>query len=170
MSQWQNCSGSATWLLTQIDADGDTLFGPCDLGLGFPELGSVSLAELASVKGRLGLGIERDLWLKARFPLSFAPKQRAAPATSPKPSGSATAEALGNPIPSFRRTRRSKSADKASLPDITCPRQPVRFDAKIVAKGALPLYPPNHDSPRSRDRQHRRAAGRAGRAGLGARR
>ncbi|BCH12850.1 single-stranded DNA endonuclease (plasmid) [Mesorhizobium sp. 131-3-5] len=70
MSQWQNCSGSATWLLTQIDADGDTLFGPCDLGLGFPELGSVSLAELASVKGRLGLGIERDLGFKARFPLS----------------------------------------------------------------------------------------------------
>ncbi|WP_425462871.1 DUF2958 domain-containing protein [Mesorhizobium norvegicum] len=35
-----------------------------DLGFGFPELGSVSLAELASVKGRLGLGIERDLCLQ----------------------------------------------------------------------------------------------------------
>ncbi|RWO94450.1 MAG: DUF2958 domain-containing protein [Mesorhizobium sp.] len=63
-------TGPATWLLTELDADGDTLFGLCDLGLGFPELGSVSLAELQSVKGRLGLGIERDLFFHARFPLS----------------------------------------------------------------------------------------------------
>ncbi|GLS35459.1 single-stranded DNA endonuclease [Mesorhizobium tianshanense] len=63
-------TGPATWLLTELDADGDTLFGLCDLGFGYPELGSVSLAELESVKGRLGLGIERDLYFKARFPLS----------------------------------------------------------------------------------------------------
>ncbi|PAQ05468.1 DUF2958 domain-containing protein [Mesorhizobium temperatum] len=63
-------TGAATWLLTELDADGDTLFGLCDLGFGFPELGSVSLAELESVKGRLGLGIERDLYFKARFALS----------------------------------------------------------------------------------------------------
>ncbi|RWX68863.1 DUF2958 domain-containing protein, partial [Mesorhizobium sp. M2A.F.Ca.ET.039.01.1.1] len=56
-----NPVGAATWLLTELDADGDTLFGLCDLGFGFPELGSVSLAELASVKGPLGLGVERDL-------------------------------------------------------------------------------------------------------------
>ncbi|RUU01122.1 DUF2958 domain-containing protein [Mesorhizobium sp. USDA-HM6] len=65
-----NPTGAATWLLTELDADGDTLFGLCDLGFGFPELGSVSLAELQSVKGPLGLGIERDLYFKARFPLS----------------------------------------------------------------------------------------------------
>jgi hypothetical protein len=63
-------TGAATWLLTELDADADTLFGLCDLGFGFPELGSVSLAELQSVKGRLGLGIERDLYFKGRFPLS----------------------------------------------------------------------------------------------------
>ncbi|PBB51869.1 DUF2958 domain-containing protein [Mesorhizobium loti] len=63
-------TGAATWLLTELDADGDTMFGLCDLGFGFPELGSVSLAELASARARLGLGIERDLWFKARFPLS----------------------------------------------------------------------------------------------------
>ncbi|RVC60517.1 DUF2958 domain-containing protein, partial [Mesorhizobium sp. M2A.F.Ca.ET.046.02.1.1] len=39
-------TGAATWLLSELDADGDTLFGLCDLGFGFPELGSVSLAEL----------------------------------------------------------------------------------------------------------------------------
>lgn len=46
------------------------LFGLCDLGMGFPELGSVRLSELESVKGRLGLGIERDLYFTARYPLS----------------------------------------------------------------------------------------------------
>ena len=65
-----NPCGAATWLLTEMDSDGDTLFGLCDLGFGSPELGFVSLAEIESVKGPLGLGIERDLYFKARFPLS----------------------------------------------------------------------------------------------------
>ena len=43
----------ATWLLTDIDEDGNRAFGLCDLGLGFPELGYVSLTEL--------VGVERDL-------------------------------------------------------------------------------------------------------------
>ncbi len=52
----------ATWLLTEIDPhDHDHAFGLCDLGQGFPELGYVSLAELQSVRGRLGLPVERDL-------------------------------------------------------------------------------------------------------------
>ena len=63
-------TGAATWLLTELHADGDTLFGLCDLGFGFPELGSVSLAELESIRGPFGLGIERDLHFEARFPLS----------------------------------------------------------------------------------------------------
>jgi len=51
----------ATWLLTEIDPDDhDHAFGLCDLGQGFPELGYVSLAELQSVRGRLGLSIERE--------------------------------------------------------------------------------------------------------------
>lgn len=64
-------TGAATWLIAEMDpGEPDILFGLCDLGMGFPELGSVSLSELESVKGRLGLGIERDLYFKARFPLS----------------------------------------------------------------------------------------------------
>ena len=52
----------ATWLLTELNpADEDILFGLCDLGLGNPELGYVSLQELKTVHGRLGLPIERDL-------------------------------------------------------------------------------------------------------------
>ena len=57
---------SATWLLTEIDPDDeDHAFGLCDLGQGFPELGYVSLTELQSVRGRLGLPIERDLHFEA---------------------------------------------------------------------------------------------------------
>ncbi len=62
---------NATWVLTELDPDDpDIAFGLCDLGLGAPELGNVSLAELASVRGRLGLPIERDLHFQANKPLS----------------------------------------------------------------------------------------------------
>lgn len=63
--------GSGTWLLASLDPyDRDTLFGLCDLGLGFPELGTVSLTELRAVRGRLGLPIERDRHWQATHPLS----------------------------------------------------------------------------------------------------
>jgi Protein of unknown function (DUF2958) len=55
--------GAATWLLTELDPnEPDIAFGLCDLGMGFPEIGSVSLAEIASIRGPGGLGIERDLY------------------------------------------------------------------------------------------------------------
>lgn len=61
----------ATWLLTELDpSEPDRAFGLCDLGLGCPELGYVSITELASVRGRLGLPIERDLYFTASRPLS----------------------------------------------------------------------------------------------------
>lgn len=51
----------AIWLLTELDPENpDIAFGLCDLGMGFPELGTVSLAELASIEGPLGLRIQRD--------------------------------------------------------------------------------------------------------------
>lgn len=63
--------GGATWLLTELDPDNpDIAFGLCDLGLGFPELGSVSISELESVRGKLGLPIERDLHFTAEQTLS----------------------------------------------------------------------------------------------------
>jgi hypothetical protein len=53
---------NCTWLLTEVDpADPDIAFGLCDLGMGFPELGSVSISELEAVRGKLGLPVERDL-------------------------------------------------------------------------------------------------------------
>ncbi|WP_186139505.1 DUF2958 domain-containing protein [Burkholderia gladioli] len=61
----------ATWLLTEIDPDDhDLAFGLCDLGMGMPELGWVSLQELATVRGKLGLPIERDLYFRAEKRLS----------------------------------------------------------------------------------------------------
>ena len=44
-----------TWLLTEIDEGTDLAFGLCDLGMGDPELGYVSLIELRTVRGKLGL-------------------------------------------------------------------------------------------------------------------
>ncbi len=57
---------NCTWLITELDPDEpDIAFGLCDLGLGFPELGNVSITELSQVRGRLGLPVERDLGFKA---------------------------------------------------------------------------------------------------------
>jgi hypothetical protein len=62
---------NATWLLTELDPmEPDRAFGLCDLGLGFPELGYVSIAELESLRGPLGLWVERDLHFSARQTLS----------------------------------------------------------------------------------------------------
>jgi hypothetical protein len=61
----------ATWLLTEIDPGSpDEAFGLCDLGLGCPEIGYVSLTEIASVRGKLRLPVERDLYFHAAKPLS----------------------------------------------------------------------------------------------------
>ena len=58
--------GAATWLLSELDPDEpDHAFGLCDLGFGSPELGSVSLSELAALRGPFGLRVERDLYFEA---------------------------------------------------------------------------------------------------------
>jgi len=63
--------GGATWLLSEIEPDDpDIAFGLCDLGLGFPELGSVRISVLLAHRGRLGLPIERDLHFKADASIS----------------------------------------------------------------------------------------------------
>lgn len=69
----------ATWLLTELDPESpDIAFGLCDLGLGFPELGSVSIRELSDYRGRLGLTIERDIHFVPTATLSaYAEKARA---------------------------------------------------------------------------------------------
>jgi len=65
-----NPVGAGTWLITEMEPDGDTLFGLADLGFGCPELGSCSLAELSLVRLPFGLGIERDVLFEGSYPLS----------------------------------------------------------------------------------------------------
>lgn len=66
-----NPNGAATWLLTETDPDdADIAFGLCDLGFGCPELGSVRISEIASVRTRFGLGIERDMYFAPEMTLS----------------------------------------------------------------------------------------------------
>jgi hypothetical protein len=66
-----NPCGGGTWLLTELDPEWpDIAFGLCDLGIGCPEIGSVSIAELESIRFPIGLGIERDIHWKPRLTLS----------------------------------------------------------------------------------------------------
>ena len=50
---------NATWLLTELNAN-EIAFGLCDLGLGSPELGYVDISEIVSLRGPMGLPVERD--------------------------------------------------------------------------------------------------------------
>jgi hypothetical protein len=63
-----NPLGEGVWLATELDVDGDTLFGLADLGS--PELGSFSLEELTSIVLPFGMEIERDILFTGDFPIS----------------------------------------------------------------------------------------------------
>src|SRR5690606_33920449 len=63
-----NPVGEGVWLATELDADGDTMFGLADIGC--PELGSWSLPEMDAIRPPLGLGIERDVLFTGDFPIS----------------------------------------------------------------------------------------------------
>ena len=62
--------GAGTWLISELDPETNTAFGLCDLGMGSPELGYVSLDEIASIQGPAGLRIERDRHWVASKPLT----------------------------------------------------------------------------------------------------
>ena len=59
-------TASADWHIAELDRETGEMFGRCDLGLGFPEWGYVSIQDLAELKGQLGLPVERDLDFKPR--------------------------------------------------------------------------------------------------------
>jgi hypothetical protein len=56
--------GRFTFYVTDIAEDGDTLFGftVSPLGPDCDEWGYASLREIASIRNKFGLGIERDKW------------------------------------------------------------------------------------------------------------
>jgi len=58
---------NATWVLWEYDPTDRLAFGFCDLGLGFGELGYVSIDEVATVRGAFGLPVEWDRTLDTRF-------------------------------------------------------------------------------------------------------
>ena len=62
-------AGSATWLILSIEKDEDTMFGLCDLGMGFPELGYVSLQELRETDVPIRLRINGENEVKLSLPL-----------------------------------------------------------------------------------------------------
>ena len=57
-----NPCGAATWYITEMNPETGIMFGWCDLGMGYPELGYVDLNELKTIRLRFGLSIERDMW------------------------------------------------------------------------------------------------------------
>jgi hypothetical protein len=64
-----NPVGIGTWLVTELDAGGEILFGLAQLN-DAPELGSFSLEELATLELPFGMHIERDLFFTGTFPIS----------------------------------------------------------------------------------------------------
>lgn len=64
-----NPVGIGTWLATELDEDGDTLFGLAQLS-DAPELGSFSLEELGSLRLPFDMHIERDIFFTGVFPIS----------------------------------------------------------------------------------------------------
>lgn len=63
-----NPLGAGVWLVTELDEDGDTLYGLADIGE--PEIGSFSLDEMTSLRLPFGMGIERDILFTGDYPLS----------------------------------------------------------------------------------------------------
>lgn len=62
---------AATWLLTELDPnEPDRAFGLCDLGVGSPEMGWVSLVELQGFRGPFGLAVIVDINFKGDRPIS----------------------------------------------------------------------------------------------------
>ncbi|MCE6993116.1 DUF2958 domain-containing protein [Dyadobacter sp. CY323] len=64
--------GNATWLLSEIDPFYDDIaFGLCDLGMGYPELGNVSISELEAARHpTLNIPVERDEHFVPSYPMS----------------------------------------------------------------------------------------------------
>lgn len=54
--------GAGVWLIAELDAaDPSLAYGLADFGMGTPETGTFSLAEIGELRGALNLAVERDL-------------------------------------------------------------------------------------------------------------
>lgn len=59
-----NPCGGQRWLITQIEPDGDIMWGLADLGFGCVEYGTISLNEIKAYRSRFGTKIERDMYFR----------------------------------------------------------------------------------------------------------
>ena len=67
IAKFFNPAGAGTWFATEYDPVDRVFFGYANLGDSeMAELGTFSLDELQSYRGRFGLGIERDLHFHGR--------------------------------------------------------------------------------------------------------
>lgn len=83
-------AGAATWIITEMEDDEDTLFGLCDLGFGEPELGYVSLSEIEGANKKMHIPVERDLhWNPTKTILPIRARQSYALECSNRISGNA---------------------------------------------------------------------------------
>lgn len=65
--KWFTPDGAATWLISEIDPDDpDVAWGVADLGFGDVEYGTISIPEIRTLRGKMGLPVERDRWFKAK--------------------------------------------------------------------------------------------------------
>jgi len=67
IAKFFNPTGSGTWYATEYDPETRTFFGYVSIfGDWNDEWGTFSLDELESFRGKMGLGIERDLYLEEK--------------------------------------------------------------------------------------------------------
>ena len=66
--KFYNPFGAGVWLATELDENGDIMFGLADIG--YPELGSWGFGELEAIRLPFGMGIERDVLFTGLFPIS----------------------------------------------------------------------------------------------------
>lgn len=66
--KFYNPFGAGVWLATELDEEGDIMFGLADIG--YPELGSWSFGELEAIRLPFGMGIERDVLFTGMFSIS----------------------------------------------------------------------------------------------------
>jgi hypothetical protein len=78
--KWVDLLGTgSTWLITEVDHDECLAFGLCDLGMGFPEMGSVSIDEVNGVKfGDSQRIVKEDDWKAMQSLTHYANDARAA--------------------------------------------------------------------------------------------
>ena len=65
---------ACTWLISKLDPEfPDIAFGLCDLGMGYPEMGYVSISEIKELQRGLRF-LELDISFQGEYPLSVYAK------------------------------------------------------------------------------------------------